>query len=41
MEPWCGHADMVGHNQQLTEKPGIEKLEAFDTFARTWRVEVF
>jgi len=41
IEPWCGHADTVGHNQQLTEKPGIEKLEAGGNWERTWRVEVF
>lgn len=41
IEPWCGHADTVGHNQQLTEKPGIEKLEAGGSWERTWRVEVF
>jgi galactose mutarotase-like enzyme len=41
IEPWCGHADTVGHNQQLTEKPGIEKLEAGGHWERTWKVEVF
>lgn len=41
IEPWCGHADTVGHNQQLIEKPGIEKLEAGGSWERTWRVEVF
>jgi galactose mutarotase-like enzyme len=41
IEPWCGHADTVGHNQQLTEKPGIEKLEAGGNWERTWKVEVF
>lgn len=41
IEPWRGHADTVGHNQQLTEKPGIERLEAGGGWERTWRVEVF
>jgi galactose mutarotase-like enzyme len=41
IEPWCGHADTVGHNQQLTEKPGIEGLEAGGSWERTWKVEVF
>jgi len=41
IEPWCGHADTVGHNQQLTEKPGIERLEAGGSWERMWRVEVF
>ncbi len=41
IEPWCGHADTVGHNQQFTEKPGIESLEAGGNWERTWKVEVF
>ncbi len=41
IEPWCGHADTTSHNQQLTEKPGIEKLEAGGSWERTWKVEVF
>lgn len=41
IEPWCGHADTVGHHQQLTEKPGIEKLEAGANWERTWKVVVF
>jgi galactose mutarotase-like enzyme len=41
IEPWCGHADTVGHNQQLTEKPGIERLGAGEYWERTWVVNVF
>jgi galactose mutarotase-like enzyme len=41
IEPWCGHADTVGHNQQLTEKPGIEMLRAGEYWERKWSVEVF
>jgi galactose mutarotase-like enzyme len=41
IEPWCGHADAVSHNQQLTQKPGIEMLEAGGHWQRTWKVEVF
>lgn len=41
IEPWCGHADTLVHNQQLTEKPGIERLEPGKDWARTWVVELF
>lgn len=40
IEPWCGIADSVDHNQQLTEKEGINELEANKSFDRTWTVEV-
>ncbi|UBM60551.1 aldose 1-epimerase family protein [Marinilongibacter aquaticus] len=40
LEPWCGVADNVQHNQELTEKEGIEKLTAGDLFSRAWSVEV-
>jgi galactose mutarotase-like enzyme len=41
IEPWCGHADTVGHNQQLTAKPGIEMLEPGKDWLRTWKVDLF
>jgi len=41
IEPWCGHADTVEHNQQLSEKPGIERLGAGEYWERTWKVKVF
>lgn len=41
IEPWCGHADTVDHNQELTQKPGIEMLEGGEQWERTWEVEVF
>lgn len=41
IEPWCGHADNVGHNQQLEVKEGIEKLAPGATWQRTWKVECF
>jgi galactose mutarotase-like enzyme len=41
IEPWCGHADTVGHNQQLIEKPGIEMLEGGAHWERTWKVEFY
>lgn len=36
IEPWCGIADGVESNQQLTEKEGINKLTSGDIFERTW-----
>lgn len=41
LEPWCGHADTVDHNQQLTEKPGIEMLRAGEYWERTWMVNIY
>ena len=40
IEPWCGIADSVNHNQQLTEKEGINALNINETFERTWGVEI-
>ncbi len=41
LEPWCGIADSVTHNQQLTEKEGINLLAPGGYFERTWSVECF
>lgn len=41
LEPWCGIADGVGASQQLTEKEGINKLNAKETFTRTWTATLF
>lgn len=40
IEPWCGIADSANHNQQLTEKEGINRLNSNQTFERTWSVEI-
>ena len=40
IEPWCGIADSATHNQQLTEKEGINTLNAHESFDRTWTVEI-
>lgn len=40
LEPWCGIADGVGADQQLTTKEGINKLGAKEVFTRTWTVSV-
>lgn len=41
IEPWCGIADSANHNQQLTEKEGINRLHSQESFERTWTVEVY
>ena len=41
LEPWCGHADTLNHNQQLIDKPGIVMLEPGKDWSRTWKVDLF
>lgn len=41
LEPWCGIADGVHHNQKLEEKEGMEKLAAGKTWERSWEVSCF
>lgn len=41
IEPWCGIADSVDSNQQLTEKEGIIRLEGGGRFERSWTLNVF
>jgi len=41
IEPWCGIADSVDHNQQLTAKEGIERISSGETWSRTWHVKFF
>jgi galactose mutarotase-like enzyme len=41
IEPWCGIADSVTHNQELTSKEGIEKIEAGEFWSRTWKVKFY
>ncbi|PUZ23062.1 aldose epimerase [Chitinophaga parva] len=41
IEPWCGIADSVLASGELTEKEGINALEAGGTFERQWEVGFF
>jgi galactose mutarotase-like enzyme len=41
IEPWCGIADSVSHDQHLESKEGIEKLEAQASWSRTWKVRFY
>nr|MCU0326406.1 aldose 1-epimerase family protein [Spirosomataceae bacterium] len=40
IEPWCGIADAANHNQELTEKEGINRLESGEVFERMWKVSL-
>jgi galactose mutarotase-like enzyme len=41
LEPWCGIADGINHNQKLTVKEGINVLEPNTNWQRTWKVTCF
>ena len=41
LEPWCGIADNIHHDQQLITKEGINKLSPHSSWERTWSVELF
>ena len=41
LEPWCGIADSVLHDQELSEKEGIISLSPHTLWQRTWAVACF
>lgn len=41
IEPWLGIADNANSNGNLTEKEGIQSLEAFGEKSVSWSVEIF
>ncbi|MBS1510122.1 MAG: aldose 1-epimerase family protein [Bacteroidetes bacterium] len=41
LEPWCGIADSVLHNQQLETKEGMNRLPGGGRWERSWAVECF
>jgi len=41
LEPWCGIADGINHNQQLKDKEGIISLAPKSEWQRTWQVTCF
>jgi len=41
IEPWCGVADSVLHDQQLTTKEGIVNLSSNENWTRTWKVRFY
>ncbi|WP_158799748.1 aldose 1-epimerase family protein [Pedobacter sp. L105] len=41
LEPWCGIADGIFHDQQLSDKEGINSLSPGQSWERSWEAEVF
>ncbi len=41
LEPWCGIADGIHHNQNLREKEGIISLDGKNSWTRNWEVRTF
>jgi galactose mutarotase-like enzyme len=41
IEPWCGIADSVHSNRQLTKKEGINRLAPTEEFSRAWTVKLY
>lgn len=41
LEPWCGIADHEMHEQDFTKKEGIQRLDAHQTWSRSWELEPF
>ncbi len=41
IEHWCGIADSVHSNQQITDKEGINVLESTEQFERTWKLAIY
>lgn len=40
IEPWCGLADAINHNENLEDKEGINHLPAGEDFLRAIRIEI-
>ena len=40
IEPWCGIADSVNHNQKLEEKEGVIALQSNSVWKKAWRVDL-
>lgn len=41
IEPWCGIADSVMHDQQFITKEGIEKIAAKGSWSREWKAKFY
>ncbi|MBO9620818.1 MAG: aldose 1-epimerase family protein [Niabella sp.] len=40
LEPWCGIADSIHTNQDITQKEGINRLAPGESFERSWSVTI-
>lgn len=41
IEPWCGIADSVDHDQELSRKEGVEKLSGNSQWTREWKARFY
>jgi galactose mutarotase-like enzyme len=41
LEPWCGIADGIDHDQNLETKEGIMSLTSKESFIRKWEIDCF
>ena len=41
IEPWCGIADSVLHDQELVSKEGIVKISKDESWTRSWKIRVY
>jgi len=41
LEPWCGIADSVNHQQDLQKKEGIIELAPLENWSRSWEIDCF
>ncbi len=41
LEPWCGIADNIHHDYQLSNKEGINQLESGESWQRKWSITLF
>ena len=41
IEPWCGIADSVNHDSDISKKEGIERIASNESWTRTWKVRLF
>ena len=40
MEPWMGRCDNIGFDKEISEKPGINKVESGETFEKEYQIVV-
>ena len=40
LEPWMGRCDNIGFDEEISEKPGINKVESGETFEKEYQIVV-